>query len=407
MKLKNIIILTILATATIFACDDTVYPDPTKEPVKMAAKNGNERYEMYVAPDGTIISKGSCYNNESWQWGVFRKFERNGSITAFDTICDIKEPGFRYANGCVRFNVVGEMLDANLIRDSETYDLLCCAIHKFDSNGKVVESYYEDDVQPELVTLLDNGQIVYFTRNIDEETWDQSLVMHTIGSDFSYMMESNFECDVDENFTGLVSFEDKIVLYNKLNGRYCIARTDGSLVFEDCVDIHLAFIEYIDGYLYMLSYTEAEEYDESFDYYDDYYIPHQWHITKMDSLGNQIFDKTINTCDLHDKLTVHGDSLIIIGAEVADYSTLEGYAQIHILDNNSGNHIETISVDYDNCTVSPIYVSPDSKGEYDVYILRLDRFQDAFFDKMVTELNAGDVFVYHTDDLRKLQVKNN
>lgn len=406
MKLRHIIILIILAATTIFACNDTVYPDPMKEPVKVVNKKDIRAYEDFlVMPDGTIIADGLFYDEEKIPHTEIKKFERNGNITRYDTISDFQDNNHRYYSVNPCSNSVGEMLMACVVM-SDDYEFNYSAIHKFDSKGKEIEKYYFNElILPELVTLLDNGEIVYFTRDENEETGEQNLVLHTIGNSFSYTMQNNFECDADEDYTNIVSFDDKIVLYNKLDSKYCIFRTDGSLICENTLDIHLAFIEYIDDYLYMLSYTEGDDFDEDFDYYDDYYIPHLWHITKMDTLGNHIFDNTINTFDLHNELTVHGDSLIIIGEEVTDYSTLVGGAQIHIFDNNNGTKIETISMNYDNCLATPIYVSPDSKGEYDVYLLRLDRYNDSMYENTVLFINEGAMCIYHTDDLRKLQVK--
>ena len=124
----------------------------------------------------------------------------------------------------------------------------------------------------------------------------------------------------------------------------------------------------------------------------------------MDTLGNQIFDNTINTYKLRKKLTVHGDSLIIIGEMITDYEEADGNTEIHIFDNNNGKHIETISMAYENSMASPIYISPDLKGEYDVYLLRLDRYASQLFSNSVINTDEGTICIYHTDDLRKLQV---
>ncbi len=393
-----------------FACEDTVYPDPMKEPVKMAIPTEDKSYldeNIFLMSDGTITINEIEFDEEVNRYTAIKKIERDGSITRYDTIYEFPlDNNYRINEACSRTNSVGEFITVSVVRTND-YDFVYSVIHKFDSKGKKIEKcYFDEPIQPELATLLDNGQIVYFTRDFIEGTGETNLVMHTIGNSFAYTMESNFECSQDENYTGIVSFEDKIVLYNQINDKYCIFRTDGSLVCENSIDIYLSSIVYTDGYLYMLSYTEGDDYDEDFDYWDENYIPHLWHITKMDTLGNQIFDNTINTYQLHNKLTVHGDSLIIIGEVITDYhyDKLEGNSEIHIFDNNNGKHIETISMAYENSMASPIYISPDSKGEYDVYLCRLDRYATQLFSNSVLFMDEGAICIYHTDDLRKLQV---
>ena len=76
MKLRHIIILIILAATTIFACNDTVYPDPMKEPVKMAIPTEGKSYpdeSIIIMSDGTIVIDESEFDEEVNRYTAIKK----------------------------------------------------------------------------------------------------------------------------------------------------------------------------------------------------------------------------------------------------------------------------------------------------------------------------------------------
>ncbi|MBQ1697807.1 MAG: hypothetical protein II075_07970, partial [Bacteroidales bacterium] len=118
------------------------------------------------------------------------------------------------------------------------------------------------------------------------------------------------------------------------------------------------------------------------------------------------FETPIKTHNLLSNLSIYGDLIIAPSIEITDYSTRNWRGVIYLLDKNDGTLLETISLEHDNCKVTPIYVSPDKNGEFDVYAMRFDKYDDTSIDiNSENSIGYGNLLIYHTKDLHNLQME--
>jgi hypothetical protein len=137
-------------------------------------------------------------------------------------------------------------------------------------------------------------------------------------------------------------------------------------------------------------------------------IVYQYYIKKMDIFGNEIYTASLRTSFLFiDKITVYDGELIVTGAFLKDSDGEEGMGAIFLIDDTSGDVKDTVILDYKNCDVMPYIILPDKYGEYDVFTIRRDNYDDwTDFQKGEFGMDNGRLFIYHTDDLHKLQMEN-
>lgn len=389
MKLTKTLILTIILAATLFACEDTVYPDPAKEPVKVIGESILSAFDVTIMSDGTIAH----YIYDDDRNVAIAKINRNGKVTMSETI---SAEGYSLED--LITNSYGEMLVMAMKGSYDNYNLIY-DIYKFDTHGHIVATY-TDIHNIKDVSLLDNGDILYVYSEKIENTEDYFHEMRILGSNFTYPIEDMENCDGNDDAYA-TSYEDKIIIYNYKEEEYFIYKTDGTLVNTGSADSYGMEFQYLDGFVYRFVHKVMT--DTTTNPIETYKM---WYITKMDTIGNQIFETPIKTHILLSNLSIYGDLIIAPSIEITDYSTRNWRGVIYLLDKNDGTLLETISLEHDNCKVTPIYVSPDKNGEFDVYAMRFDKYDDTSIDiNSENSIGYGNLLIYHTKDLHNLQME--
>ena len=96
--------------------------------------------------------------------------------------------------------------------------------------------------------------------------------------------------------------------------------------------------------------------------------------------------------------------IITTGAYSTDHAQNEGHGSIFLINNENGQLIETISVNYNGCEVLPLCVTSDNKNGYNVYVLRQDTYD---INRQTFEMmKSGNLFIYQTNDLHALNINN-
>ncbi len=267
----------------------------------------------------------------------------------------------------------------------------------------------------------DNGE-----NEDDEGNEDEKDNAYTLSSECTLQLFDNdykaltYKIDTRSDFycTNVISLEDKIVLYNEyyaqniirdaeyyhdvylhnVYNEYHILNTDGSLVNSGKCELPIQYIKNVDNYIYIITSTrliESAPEDNNL----------QWAITKMDNSGNVIYtSEIINTYSLLQNISIDKGTLIIPGVVLNENNKEIG--AIFLFDDNSGSFKEKIEFNFDECAVMPCVISPDVNGEYDIYaVVRHDYDGWSSNRKDKTDTDEGKLFIYHTNDLHKLQIK--
>ncbi|MBR4326739.1 MAG: hypothetical protein IKP73_14560 [Bacteroidales bacterium] len=377
MKTLIITLATLIAAATIFACDDTaVCPDKHHELVIATDIEIEARRGMVAMPDGsvaTLLDKDSVY--------VAAIVKRNGEVMLSDA-CKMYIP---YENS---LSIKPTSSNELFIYCPDSWNCFVC---KIDNNGKIVYAR-NFETRTYLPCLpLDNGGFVISNNSGSMDVYDNKGE----NTGFVYNMEGiddDFECN------GAFVVEDKFFFCD--DKEYRIFNPDGSFVGSGKLD-SISDIKYFDGYIYAISHLGKEE-DDVFD--------DQYRITKMDVLGNQIFKIEIKTMFFLDCSVGHDNTFIVTGINKKD-----GNGAIYLYDNSTGspkygNSNDTILMKYDDCLMIPYVVAPDRYGEYDVYAVRWNYYEDEdYAEEFMDEYKEGgykywfgNLYIYHTDDLHKL-----
>lgn len=377
--MKNTLyIIALLASFILTACNETVVrPDRLQEPVKDLGLKTYDVSIMATMPDGSVVTALS----------VDEGYETSIAIIKPDGSNIMSEP-FRATFGIERIyvNAEGEILVTSFTYD-ENYEY-CYSLHKFDNQCNLV---YEGLVQNGAVALFDNGNIACFQREMIESTGQECLVMKILDNNLTYIMEQDFNTDY------AYSFEDKIVLTDIVTGDFCIYKTDGSYLCSGTVNSIVIDITNIDGYIYFTTRGDYPNYDEEAENYNE-----PWVIHKVDLNGNVIFSTNIDAYQLYGNYSIIDGMLITTGSFSTNHQKNEGYGLIYLINNENGKLIDTIFVDYTGCEVLPMHVAPDKKSGYNVYVLRQDNYD---IDRAGFEgIFKGKLFIYHTDDLHKLDI---
>ena len=396
MKTTKLILLAIFAAIALFACDDksTVYPEPWREPVK-ALDIAISKFGLYATSDGAAATLVNVGQTEDFKKYVIAKIGRNGNVTLSDTVYMYREED--YWDYC-SFNVEcyigpsGDILLNNFTKEEDNNDYTYYYIHtRLDKDGKITCSMSEDEEgswlehsNPYPIALLDNGEMVGFKTCEVSTIGANGLVMNRYNNDGTI---KNLSCVMEYQGNGMFerakSFENKIVLYNEQ--QLSIFNIDGSFVKTINFDkSKISDINYIDGNIYVFSRGD------SLDYNNNVYF-----VTKTDTLGNQLFSIEIKRASSLYNCIVQGDRLIVTAS--AMMSEAENYkmnGKIYLIDNINGNYTDTITCQYNGCDMVPRVISLDRHGEYDVFAARFQDYDD-----------CEKLFIYHTDDLHKLQMK--
>ena len=446
MKALKIIIIAIIA-ATISACDEkNVFPDPMTIPVKALNLNV-EITDIYAMPDGRAAALvKTTYDNENESYCEIAIIDKNCNYTLsgrLDTYNSCKLDDL-YESSSGNYYAKLTSNDADIYYLKLNNKGLPLNVHKGGSN--IINSYNLENncFDYKLCAMMDNGEIAEINTIVtgDDDGVNSKCKLryvHYVDYDLSPEYYNAFEYDIEtaDGFfaTNAVSFENKIILYNEFNditskdgeykaieydngglgygyvpyatihnefNEYYILNTDGSIVKSGKCDFPIQYIRYVDGYIYIIT-SDISLTDES----DDQYI-YKWQIIKIDISGNEIYTSDpINTFYLSGNITIDNGTLIITGAIITDYENEEGYGAIFLLDDNNGTFKEDIELNYDDVIVIPSVISPNQNGEYDVFAIvrhSYDNWND--FMNGDSEMSAGRVYIYHTDDLHKLQIND-
>lgn len=349
-------ICTLILALTLFSCDDTTYSDPHLMPVRVPGLRIRNLSLVKPVFDGTVafpISENG---------GVkIAKVMRDGNVSYSELAADMDFDDFSV-------NISGECL---LVHREK--------VVKFDRFGKItINSSIPEYNGVNNPILLDNGDISYVDWNTNNE-----MVLHTLGNNFPYVIKNG-------DWMYVLPFDDKWFVFNNYSSVFCICDADGNVLSDGELEGSVYSIKYIDGYLYILEDGGFADIESGLDYIT------KWSIVKMTTDGRIIYSTEIEISDIYN-LSIHDDKVLITGDVIVDITKDGKYGEICILNDVNGNIISTISTDeYNGCSIVPIYVSPDPRGEYDVYAARLEAY----------ESNLAQLVIYHTDDLSKLNIKN-
>ena len=371
-------IIALVAALILSACNEiAVTPDPLNEPIKDVGLKIYDVSQMLPMPNGSALTV--TVNNDGYQACM--------AILQPDGSCILSEPFLLgYYIERIYVNASSEILVSSFCYDDELG--YCYRLSKFDSQCNLL---YQTLSETEPVALFDNGNIACFKREVIESTGEESLVMKIIDNNLTYIMEQDFVTDY------AYSFDDKILLLDIVSGNFCIYKTDGSFHCSGTVDDIIIDVTYLDGYLY---FTTRDDYLELDDDADNFNGP--WIVHKVDTNGNVIFSTKIDAYQMFGNFSVVDGTLITTGSVSSDHQRNEGYGSIYLINNENGKLIDTISVDYNGCEVLPLHVVSDGKNGYNVYVVRQDYYDSdrSGFEGMF----SGRLFVYHTDDLHKLDI---
>ena len=376
-------IISLVAALFFAACDEpAVIPDSVNEPIQKVGLKIYNRSYLSPLPDGSIVTLVSA--GKEGQYCV-AKVKTDGSYILSDTLTE----GVLFDRLYV--NAEGESLICQFEIDSEGWSGY--KLYKIDTKGNVYDKGFSDYWS---VTLFDNGNIACFGREQLEPTGDETLVMRIIDNNLTYIMGQDFETDF------ACTFGDRIMLANYGIGEYCIFKTDGSFVNRGSIDNFITKIQSLDGYFYVVAENINRAQDEESEKSDN--ANTEWLIYKIDANGNIVYSTTINTFVLNGHFSIIDGMLVTTGVYSSDHSRNEGYGTIYLINNENGQLIETISVNYNGCEVLPLSVAADNNNGYNVYVLRQDTYDT---NRQPFEmLKSGNLFIYHTNDLHTLNINN-
>lgn len=449
MKQLRIIILAIIVTTTILACEDkTVYTDPMEESVK-ALDLDAELGEIFALPDGraAALVKTTNYDEKGKTNCAIAVIDKNGNYTLSGVIDDYNTCELKYL-----YESSGMYYAKIESKDAEATGSLYLKLNNnvqpvyyYIVESNIIDSYNLENncFDYQLYAMMDNGkfaEINTVVSNNDNGVQSKCKLRYLHYYDYTNFGEHNaFEYDIEtaDGFfaTDAVTFEDKIIIYNEFDNEfsskegeyksielddgsfqvrhvpyatihnefneYYILNYDGSIVKSGKCDLPIQYIRYVDGNIYIIT-SDISLSDES-DNQDIF----KWLITKIDISGNEIYTSdTIKTFGLLGNITIDNGTLIIPGAVAIDYDNDEGCGTIFLLDDSNGTFKEQILLNYNEITVIPSVISPDQNGEYDVFALARHDYDDwNDYKKGDSEMSSGKLFIYHTNDLHKLQRK--
>ncbi len=377
--MKHTLYIIALATFFIFtACNETIVtPAPQLEPIK---KVGLKVYDVSMM---LPLSNGSAVvpviNNSDESYFCIAIVNPDGSYI-------MSEPypiGFYIERLFV--NSAGEILVVSFTHNDD-YDA-SYKLYKFNNQCILLSQNMIDNVPS---TLFSNGDIAIFQHEFIETIGAESLVMKILENNLTYFLEQDFYTDY------AFSFDDKIVLADIISGDFCIYKTDGTFLASGSVGNIIVDITYIDGFLYITTRGQITDSEEL----SDYNV--QWLVYKVDINGSIVFSTPITAFQMYGNYSVVDGMLITTGTFFSDQERNKGYGSIFIINNENGKLIDSISVDYTGCDVLPLHVASDKKNGYNVYVLRQDSYDSGY--NGFLDLSRGKLFIYHTDDLHKLDI---
>ncbi|MBO4243627.1 MAG: hypothetical protein J5882_01035 [Bacteroidales bacterium] len=374
--------LYIIALAALFfitACNETVVtPDPQFEPIKDVGLNIGDVSQIKIMPDGSMLTT-AILDEEGLEVCL--------AIVKPDGSTILSEPfaaGFYVER--IYYNADGEILVLSYTYNDD-YDY-CYRLYKFDSKCNLL---YQGVSSVAPTTLFDDGSIASFQHEFIESAGEEKLVMHILDNNLTYIMEEDIMADY------AYYFDNKVLLADLTPGNFCIYKTDGSFITSGCVDGFIVDVSYIDGYLYItVRDYNFDVPDESNNYNG------RWCLYKVDTDGNVVFSTKFRAYQMFTNHSLIDGTIFASGSFCTDAARNQGKGEIYMINNKSGQLIDSVSVDYTGCEVLPVHVTPDKKGGYSVYVLRQDNY-DSWFDGFLG-LFRGKLFVYQTDDLHKLEV---
>ena len=378
--MKHTLYILSLAAALIFsACNEiAVTPDSMHEPVKkVGLKIANSSY-MMPQPNGALCVpvEGDYADLVS-----LATINPDGSYKLTEPFTKEIEIEWLYTNSA------GEALIVGFYSKDSDYGI---KILKIDKDGKIYDKGIKE-YWP--VTLFENGNIASFGYELIDSDDTESLVMRILDNNLTYIMEQTIYADY------AFSYEDKIVLAEMFTGDYSIFKTDGSFVSSGSVNQYITNIKYVDGNLYFT--TRNISFDVGF---QDEKTNCEWGIHKIDSNGNIVYSTKIFSYFLYANYTVVDGNLIVTGSYINEKSQDEGYGLIYLINNENGQLIDKICVNYYGCTVLPLYVAPDNNKGFIIYALRQDIYDTNR--QPFGDLKTGNIFIYNTKDLHALNINN-
>lgn len=428
MKFAKIIIF-IFFLFVITACEDkNIFPHPNREPIKpvgMDIKLG----DVFAMPDGRAAAFIKLEGKKELEIPyAIAIIDRNGHYTLSDTIF-IESFEDDYTSPLKSFSVSMSndiYVIYRFFLDGDVYTIFT----KIDGDGHEVyqQDFYMDEVIDgenfsfflyDHYQMLNNGDLAIFNYHVScDENCECTL--YFADNYERRMFEYQIDLESEYCFTDVFSFEDKIILYNGLdysdlmklqkNGEYeginCkeykILNIDGTIGKSGESQLPIQYFKYVDGSVYMVTGNFQKKYTNTTDT-----VAYQWFITKMDAFGNIVYttDEPIKANSLLENITIENGTLMIPGLVLNDDNEKNG--AIFLIDDNVGKIKEQIVLNYSACSVMPCVISPDGKGEYDIFALVYHEYDNPP-DKRNSTANTdgGKVYVYHTDDLHKFQIND-
>lgn len=439
MKTTNIIIALIIST-TLFACNDnTVYVDEKVESIKGLDLEVNLS-EVFAMPDGRAAA---LVNPNRQRYGseapyTIAVMDKNGTYILSETFFLYNKESYEEdsltASNHIYITSSGEFFVKQHISNLE-----CDAIRELNKYGDLI---YQDEssgfrrnsdesgssVFHDFYTKLDSDEIAIIRMNISQtltseyclkfldnyykesREWKGSRYDDDIEVDDDKFKAFTYKIETEGNFfcTNVVSFDNRIILYNEYYpgnivnddeielqndcNEYYILNTDGTSVNSGKCELPIIYVKHVDDNIYII--TSDIAYKGTSDVY-------KWCITKMDKSGNAIYTSAIDTYSLLGNITIDNGTLMIPG--LAKNNKTKRGAIFLLDDNNSGTVKGKIELDYNQYAVMPCVITPDDNGEYDIFALVQHDYTNSNGN---TDEISGKLFVYHTDDLRKLQLND-
>ncbi len=423
-KMKTLrIILALILTTTIFACEDkNIFPDPMSLPVKALELNV-EIMDIFSLPDDRAaafvkLDKQSTDTKDAYQLAII---DKHGNYTLSDVMYVFSLDEEQVADKQIYISSSGDIFVKFQVREIAASNIV-----KLNKDGHIIYSNDNEGIRREtdniysynLYSMYDNGEIAVLRSNIYNFNDEISVyyyldIIDNQGNFKNIVYSVTNECYWDN----VLSCEDKFFLYNTIGGirgdyfgyddiflfgpkfGYCIVASDGSTVKSAKFGSNVYDVRYVDGYIYYTSLVIDAEVDDATLY--------KYFITKMDASGEIVTTSdTIQTSYLLPNFTVHDGTLIVPGGVVEDEDNDEGYGVIYLFDDNTGKLNDSIALHYNNVDVMPSVIIPDSNGEYDVFALVRHDYDDWNDFKNDGNMGKGKLYIYHTDDLHKFNVNN-
>ncbi len=386
--MKTLKYITILFSVLIlFGCGKTDYADPKTLSVKNTGIKISRINEVRTMPGGSIaVPLDPDFQGKF----VVAKIHRDGTVDKSDSISGI-------ATNSMVLNMAVNSSGECLFSRISDYSVGSFVLAKLDSEGRQVfsdEAVVLGDYQA-IITLLTDGSIAYFTHPLGEDNLEAPFMMKIIGNNFSYRISNTSPYNI------VAAFDNILVAYAQYSddAQYLVFRSDGTVIGGGIFDCGIiTAVKCIGEYLYFLVY--ASDFDLDDGSYSSYY-----HVIKTDFSGNQKFCEKIESDEMTGNITVYNGKIITTGKIITDHEKYTGYGAIFVLDDNTGNLETTIPLDYLGCDIIPLYVSPDSKGEYDVYVVRRESY-DETSDALggFLAMNSGWLYIYHAGNLLELNI---